>query len=363
MSELFAVRWLGPADGGPAVRLLDQTALPEREVVLDCRDLDTLAEAIRALRVRGAPALGVAAAWGVVLGAHTGSPPHEAAELLAAQRPTATNLAWAAHRVAEHGPGVDALAAEARRIEEANAEACLAMGRHGADLLASAASDRPLRVLTHCNTGMLACQGIGTAFGVAHTLHDDGRLAQLWVDETRPLLQGARLTAYEAGALGLPHAVVPDVAAASLMRAGEVDAVVVGADRIAANGDTANKVGTCGLAVLAHHFGVPFVVVAPVSTVDVETPDGEAITIEQRHPDEVRTALGRVRLAPADSPAHNPAFDVTPAALVGAIVTERGVAEAPYGEALRGFVDAERAGDADRAAAERAGDGLEAARG
>jgi methylthioribose-1-phosphate isomerase len=335
MTDLFAVRWVGPAErGGPAVALLDQTALPDREEVRYCRDVDTLAEAIRSLRVRGAPALGVAAAWGVVLGALAGTSPRAVADLLASQRPTAVNLAWACHRVAAIGEDPEALAAEARRIEEDNAEACHAMGRHGADLLAATLGDRPQRLLTHCNTGMLACQGIGTAFGVARTVFADGRLAQLLVDETRPLLQGARLTAYEAGALGMPHAVVADSAAASLMAAGEVDAVLVGADRIAANGDTANKIGTLGLAVLAQHYRVPFLVVAPVSTIDLDTPGGGDIEIEERDPDEVRTALGLVRLAPEGSPARNPAFDVTPAALVGAIVTERGVVDAPYTGAL-----------------------------
>jgi methylthioribose-1-phosphate isomerase len=331
MGELFAVRW----SDAPAVELLDQTLLPERVEVLACADVDTLAEAIRSLRVRGAPALGVAGGYGVVLGALTTGDPEAAAETLIAQRPTAVNLGWACRRVLAAGPAPDAMLAEARRVEAENAAACTAMGRHGAALL----GDRPARLLTHCNTGMLACQGIGTAFGVARTLWEQDRLAHLWVDETRPLLQGSRLTAFEAAALGMPHAVVADGAAGSLLARGEVDAVVVGADRIAANGDVANKVGTYGLAVLAAHHEVPFYVAAPLSTIDLHTADGGAIRIEERDPEEVRTALGQVRLAAVGSPAHNPAFDVTPAALVTAIVTEEGVAYPPYGDTLAALVD------------------------
>jgi methylthioribose-1-phosphate isomerase len=329
--ELFAVRW----SDAPAVELLDQTLLPDRMEVRVCADVASLGEAIRTLRVRGAPALGVAGAYGVVLGALTDGDPQEAARYLTAQRPTAVNLGWACRRVLAAGPEPDDLLAEARRIEEENAAACAAMGRHGAALLGAG----PVRLLTHCNTGMLACQGIGTAFGVARTLWDEGRLATLWVDETRPLLQGSRLTAFEAAAFGMPHAVVADSAAGTLLARDEVDAVVVGADRIAANGDVANKVGTYPLAVLAAHHGVPFYVVAPVSTIDLGTADGHTIEIEERDPEEIRTALGRVRLAPDASPARNPAFDVTPAALVSAVVTEAGVARPPYAPALARLVD------------------------
>jgi methylthioribose-1-phosphate isomerase len=339
--ELFAVRWVGPDEpDGPAVRLLDQTRLPTQRVVVDCRDLPALAEAIRTLRVRGAPALGVVGGYGVVLGALTGTPAAEAAALLTAQRPTAVNLGWACGRVRDAGSAVADLLAEACRIEAENTAACQAMGRHGATLVAELAGRRPVALLTHCNTGMLACQGIGTAFGVARTIFDDGALSTLWIDETRPLVQGGRLTAYEAATLGMPHAVLPDGAAASLLSAGRVDAIVVGADRIAANGDVANKIGTLGLAVTARHFGVPFIVVAPVSTVDTATPTGAQIPIEERDPDEVRTALGAVRLTPATSPVHNPAFDVTPAALVTAIVTEAGVVRAVSAESLERLLSA-----------------------
>lgn len=332
--ELFAVRWLAAGEGGPAVRLLDQTALPSRAVTRDCASVEQLAEAIRSLRVRGAPALGVAGAYGVVLGALAGTGAEDAAATLAAQRPTAVNLGWACRRTLAAGPSPVDMLAEARRIEAENSAACAAMGRHGAALIAGRVPRGGTSLLTHCNTGMLACQGIGTAFGVARTLWEGGGLATLWVDETRPLLQGARLTAFEAAALGMPHAVVCDGAAAGLMAGGRVDAVVVGADRIAANGDTANKVGTCALAVLAAHYGVPFYVVAPTSTIDAGCPTGDDIEIEQRDPDEVRLALGTLRLAPPDSPAHNPAFDLTPAGLVTAIVTEHGVAEPPYTRSL-----------------------------
>ncbi|MGH8896030.1 MAG: S-methyl-5-thioribose-1-phosphate isomerase [Egibacteraceae bacterium] len=332
-TELFAVRWVSAEEGGPAVRLLDQTLLPEQVKVIDCQDVETLAEAIRSLRVRGAPSIGVAAAYGVVLGALTDRDPDSAARLLAAQRPTAVNLRWACDRVRAAGPSVEGLLAQARRIEEEIIAACEAIGRHGAVLLEASNRDRT-RVLTHCNTGTLGCHGIGTAFGVVRTLFEHGTLAHVWVDETRPLLQGARLTAFEAATLGMPHTVIPDSAAASVMGAGEVDAILVGADRIAANGDTANKIGTCGLAILARHYGLPFYVAAPVSTLDLTAPDGTTIAIELRDPDEVRTALGQLSIAPATSPAHNPAFDVTPADLITAIITEHGVAWPPYRKSL-----------------------------
>lgn len=340
MAELFAARWVGEEEpGGPAMRVLDQTRLPTEEVVVDCRDVDTLAEAIRSLRVRGAPAIGVAGAYGVVLGALTGMGADAAAKTLAEQRPTAANLVWATRRVLDAGPDIPGMLAEARRIEVGNERACREMGRLGAELIAELRGGQT-RVLTHCNTGALACQGIGTAFGVARTLFEDGGLGRLWVDETRPLLQGSRLTAYEAGVLGMPFSVVVDGAAGALMASDEVDVVVVGADRIAANGDTANKIGTYMLAVLAARHGVPFVVVAPTSTVDLETPNGRAIEIEHRSEDEVRTVMGLASLTPADAPATNPAFDVTPAELITAIVTERGVVRPVTPEGLAEVVRA-----------------------
>ncbi|MBA2530194.1 MAG: S-methyl-5-thioribose-1-phosphate isomerase [Euzebyales bacterium] len=329
-TEVFAVRWLAPEQGGPAVRLLDQTLLPEQVRVVDCRRVAQLAEAIRSMRVRGAPALGVAGAYGVVLGALTGAGAETAAATLTAQRPTAVNLGWGCRQVLATGPDPEAMLAAARRLDADNDAACLAIGRNGAALL-----DPGARILTHCNTGVLACQGIGTAFGIVRTAFEQGRLGHLWVDETRPLLQGSRLTAFEAAALGIPHAVVVDGAAGALLGGGQVDAVVVGADRIAANGDTANKLGTRALAVIAGASRVPFYVAAPTSTVDLATPDGGAIRIEERDPEEVRSALGKALLAPADSPVYNPAFDVTPATLVTAVVTEHGVAHPPYRSSLR----------------------------
>jgi len=298
-----------------AVVLLDQRRLPEEEVELRCRSAAEVAEAIRALAVRGAPAIGIAAAYGYALAAARGEDLEEAARLLAAARPTAVNLAWALKEVRK----ADDPAERAREIHRREVERCRRMAAHAASLL------RPgTRALTHCNTGALATGGYGSALGALRAGWERGLVERVWVGETRPLLQGARLTAWELERLGVPFAVVADAAAGSLLAAGEVDCVVTGADRIARNGDTANKVGTYALAVLAAHHGVPFYVVAPTSTIDPSTPDGAAIPIEERSPEEVSTRF----------PARNPAFDVTPAALITAIVTERGVHRPPYGESL-----------------------------
>ncbi len=321
-----ALRWLDPPLG-PAIELLDQTALPARESVVTCTDIPDLVDAIRRLVVRGAPMLGIAGAYGVALAARRGDDVRQAARDIATARPTAVNLAWgaglalaaweAAGGVGE--PGAAAALAVARRIEREDAAASAEMARHGLELVPDGA-----RILTHCNTGGLAAGGEGTAFAVIAAAHRAGRLVQLWVDETRPLLQGARLTAYEAGRAGIPHAVLPDNAAAALMASGQVDLVITGADRIAADGSVANKVGTYGLAVLARHHHIPFVVVAPISTVDLTAPDGAAIPVEQRAAGEVVNFAGQP-VAPAGTSAYNPAFDVTPPSLVTAIVTERGV--------------------------------------
>ncbi|MDN3355547.1 S-methyl-5-thioribose-1-phosphate isomerase [Actinomadura sp. DC4] len=312
------LRWIDPPDG-PAVALLDQTRLPNEEVTLLCEDVPALVAAIKSLAVRGAPLLGIAGGYGVALAAALGLDVDAAAGELANARPTAVNLGWAARRVQEaHREGRDALT-EAHAIAAEEASASARMGEHGLTLVPENA-----RVLTHCNAGALAAGGEGTALAVVAAAHRAGRLKHLWVDETRPLLQGARLTAYEARRHGMPYAVLPDNAAGSLFAAGEVDLVVVGADRIAADHSVANKVGTYPLAVLAHHHGVPFVVVAPTSTIDPEARTGADIPIEQRDPDEVTTIAGR-RMAPEGSRAYNPAFDVTPGHLVTAIVTEQGV--------------------------------------
>ena len=297
------------------VVVLDQRRLPDEEVELECRSAAEVAEAIRTLAVRGAPAIGIAAAYGYALAAAQGEDLAAAAATLAAARPTAVNLAWALREVQAAADPAE----RARELHREEVERCRQMALHAAALLAPGT-----RALTHCNTGGLATGGYGTALGVLRAAHEQGRLEHVWVDETRPLLQGARLTAWELRALDIPHAVIVDAAAGSLMAAGEVDCILVGADRIAANGDTANKVGTYSLAVLAAYHGLPFYVVAPTSTIDQETLSGEAIVIEERAADEVT----------ARSPVRNPAFDVTPAALVTAIVTEVGVHRAPYSESL-----------------------------
>jgi methylthioribose-1-phosphate isomerase len=297
------------------VVLLDQRRLPGEEVELECRSAAEVAEAIRTLAVRGAPAIGVAAAYGYALAAAHGEDLDGAAAVLAASRPTAVNLTWALGEVRAAADPAE----RAREIHREEVERCRRMAGHAAELL-----ETGTRALTHCNTGGLATGGYGTALGALRAAREQGRLDHVWVDETRPLLQGARLTAWELGALGIPYAVIVDAAAGGLMAAGEVDCVLVGADRIAANGDTANKVGTYSLAVLADHHGLPFYVVAPTSTIDPDTASGAEIVIEERAADEVTATF----------PARNPAFDVTPAALVTAIVTEAGVHRAPYGESL-----------------------------
>jgi methylthioribose-1-phosphate isomerase len=326
--EIPALRWLDPPEG-PAIALLDQTRLPAEEAVVTCADVPALVDAIRRLVVRGAPMLGVAGAFGVALAAYRGDDVAGSAVMIEEARPTAVNLGWgvrralAAYQQAARDHGQDpehAAVAEARSIAAEDAAASAAMAEHGLSLIPPAA-----RILTHCNTGALVSAGEGTAFAVILAAHRAGRLARLWIDETRPLLQGARLTAYEARRAGLPHAVLADSAAASLLAAGEVDVILTGADRIAADGSVANKVGTYGLAVLARHHAVPFVVVAPVSTIDMATPDGSAIRVERRPPEEV-TRLAGVQVAPAGTAVYNPAFDVTPPALITALVTERGVA-------------------------------------
>jgi methylthioribose-1-phosphate isomerase len=297
------------------VVVLDQRRLPDEEVELQCRSAVEVAEAIRTLAVRGAPAIGIAAAYGYALAAARGDDLDEAAATLLAARPTAVNLAWALGEVR----AADDPAGRARELHHEEVERCRRMALHAASLLGPGT-----RALTHCNTGGLATGGYGTALGALRAAHEQGLLDHVWVDETRPLLQGARLTAWELAHLGIAYAVIVDAAAGALMAAGQVDCVLVGADRIAANGDTANKVGTYSLAVLAAHHNLPFYVVAPTSTIDPETPSGDTIVIEERAPEEVTPR----------SPARNPAFDVTPAPLVTAIVTEVGVHRAPYSESF-----------------------------
>lgn len=305
-------------EDGPKVVLLDQRRLPDEEVELACRSAAEVAAAIRDMAIRGAPAIGVAAAYGLALAAESGEDVDSAAATLAASRPTAVNLAWALEQMRD-----DPTPARARALHDEEVERCRAMAAHAAELFAPGT-----RALTHCNAGGLATGGYGSAVGALRTAWERKLLASVWVDETRPLLQGSRLTAWELESAGIPHTVIADSAAASLMAAGEVDCVVTGADRIAANGDTANKIGTYSLAVLAAHHDIPLYVVAPTSTVDLSTPSGADIPIEERAPEEITTRF----------PARNPAFDVTPARLIGAIVTEHGVQRAPYAQALAALV-------------------------
>ncbi|MFG2676648.1 S-methyl-5-thioribose-1-phosphate isomerase [Streptomyces sp. NPDC048445] len=345
-SALSVLRWDEPPEG-PAVVLLDQTRLPAEEAELVCADVPALVEAIRALAVRGAPLLGIAGAYGVALAAVRGQDVAAAAGLLEQARPTAVNLGYGVRRTAavyraavEKGAGPEQAAAqalaEARALHREDAEASGRMARFGLALLDELLPDGGRQLLTHCNTGALVSGGEGTAFAVALGAHRAGRLRRLWVDETRPLLQGARLTAYEAARNGMAYSVLTDNAAGSLFAAGEVDAVLIGADRIAADGSVANKVGSYPLAVLAQYHHVPFIVVAPTTTVDLDTADGASIIVEQRPGREVTEVTfsrsgpgGRetsgVVVAPQGSPAYNPAFDITPPELVTAIVTEEGV--------------------------------------
>jgi methylthioribose-1-phosphate isomerase len=350
----FAAAAAAFRDGGdPRVLLVDQTRLPGSVETIECRGVEDVADAVRRLAVRGAPILGVTAALAMALAAIRARDGGEdvrdavtkAGGLLVATRPTAVNIRWAVDRTLAATASVpagdlpEAVLAEARAIEGEDAAACSAMGWLGAGLIPEGAN-----VLTHCNTGMLCTAGIGTAFGVLWCAHLAGKGIHVWADETRPALQGARLTAWELARLGVPFTLIPDSAAGSLMVGGRVDAVVVGADRIASNGDVANKVGTYALAVLAERHGIPFLVVAPTSTIDLGTASGADIPIEERDPAEV-THLRGSALAPQGTRAYNPAFDVTPGALVTSIVTERGVVSPPYGGSLEGLVAAGTHGD------------------
>jgi methylthioribose-1-phosphate isomerase len=304
------------------VVVLDQRRLPDEEIELECFSASEVADAIAALAVRGAPAIGVAAAYGYALAAARGADLDEAAVVLLASRPTAVNLPWALAEMRSGAQHPAELARKARMLHDDEIERCRRMAAHAAGLLEPGA-----RVLTHCNTGALATGGVGSALGAVREGFERGLVAHVLVDETRPLLQGARLTAWELERAGIPYSVIADAAAGSLVARGEVTAVLTGADRIAANGDTANKIGTYPLAVVALRHEVPFYVVAPSSTVDLTAVSGDAIPIEERDPAEVSARF----------PARNPAFDVTPAALVTAIVTEEGVHGPPYAESLAGL--------------------------
>jgi len=301
---------------GDCVAILDQRRLPGEEVELELRSSAEVAQAIRDMAIRGAPAIGVAAAYGYALAASRGEDPDEAASVLLSSRPTAVNLAWA---IAEMRRFNGDLAERARQIHRDEVERCRRMGEHAAELFEQGSSP-----LTHCNAGGLATGGYGSALGAVRSAFARGVITTVFVDETRPLLQGSRLTAWELERAGIPHSVIADSAAGSLMSAGEITQVVTGADRIAANGDAANKIGTYSLAVLAAHHGIPFYVVAPTSTLDPATATGADIPIEERDAAEVTSRF----------PARNPAFDVTPASLITAIVTEEGVHRPPLAESL-----------------------------
>jgi methylthioribose-1-phosphate isomerase len=319
-------------EAADAVRLLDQRLLPDEERWLALGDVAGVVDAIKTLAVRGAPAIGVAAGYALACAARRGAGPADlerAAERLAAARPTAVNLAWAVNRMRRtFGQGAAAVLAEAHAIRDEDEAACRRIGALGAALVPERA-----HILTHCNAGALATAGYGTALGVVRAAFEQGRAAMVFADETRPFLQGARLTAWELHRDGIPVTLLTDGMAGWLMQRGEIACVVVGADRIAANGDVANKIGTYALAVLARHHGLPFVVAAPWSTVDLATATGNGIPIEERESDEVVLMAGK-RIAPAGVRARYPAFDVTPAALVTAIVTERGVVRAPHAAEL-----------------------------
>jgi methylthioribose-1-phosphate isomerase len=336
---------------GDCVVMIDQRKLPSAEVYVTCRTASQVARAIKTMVIRGAPAIGVAAAMGIALGMlknrATGTKQfatefQKTCDLLAATRPTAVNLFWAIDRMkrtfsraVQAGCSVDEirqrLDEDARRIHDEDVASCRSMGAHGATLVPDTA-----RILTHCNAGALATAGYGTALGVIRAAVEQGKKVAVLADETRPFLQGARLTAWELVKDGIDTTVITDNMAGSMMRLGHVDLVVVGADRIAANGDVANKVGTYGVAVLAKEHGIPFYVAAPLSTVDLDTPDGGQIPIEERSDREV-THVGASRLTPEGARIRNPAFDVTPAKYVTAIVTERGIARPPYDSSLAGL--------------------------
>ncbi|MEN6308152.1 MAG: S-methyl-5-thioribose-1-phosphate isomerase [Anaerohalosphaeraceae bacterium] len=351
MEKAFeTLRWIGLTDG--VLELLDQRKLPGRMDILICRTPEQLFEAITTLAVRGAPAIGVAAAYGICLAcreipdtapaAETLKTVLKTADYLAQSRPTAVNLFWALNRIkrtaqdftaanpkATTGQLKNTLLAEAKTIETEDRQMCQAIGQHGQQFIPDNAT-----ILTHCNAGALATAGIGTALAPIYLAHAQGKKIRVYMDETRPLLQGARLTAWELTQMGIDAVLQCDNMAASLMKSRKIDAIIVGADRIAANGDTANKIGTLALSILAGHFGVPFYVAAPSSTFDLSIPDGTGIPIEHRRDDEVTHVAG-CRVAPEQISVYNPAFDVTDHTDITAIVTERGVIEHPDAEKIR----------------------------
>ncbi|HMZ04233.1 MAG TPA: S-methyl-5-thioribose-1-phosphate isomerase [bacterium] len=338
LNMIETIRW-----AHPAVRIIDQTQLPVYETYLTIADLDDLIDAIKKLKIRGAPALGIAGAYGLCLGLYRCTTSDKAilrdeaintAAILIQSRPTAVNLAWGVHRALKVFESVYSTASstdilrssvlkEAHLILQEELDACIAMGKLGSELI-----DDGMQVLTHCNTGGLATGGFGTALGVLVTAHQNGKRIHVWVDETRPLLQGARLTSWELKKENIRHTLICDNMAGHLMSKGRVQAVIVGSDRIARNGDAANKIGTYTLAVLCEKHKIPFYVAAPHSTIDKQIPDGSAITIEERSADEITMGMGK-QTAPQGVHVYNPAFDVTPAELISAIITEKQIFRGP----------------------------------
>ena len=339
------IEWVGDAERGH-LRLLDQTQLPGERAFLECKTVQDVWDAIKRLSVRGAPAIGISAAYGCVIAVQGAADEHaarkalkQAADHLNRSRPTAVNLYWALQRMQRVAPcTADALLAEAKRIHEEDAEMCRQIGEHALTLIrrAEQSAEGP-GVLTHCNAGALATGGIGTATAGMYLAREQHLPLRVYADETRPLLQGSRLTAYELGAAGIDVTLICDDMAAHVMREGRVNLVMTGADRIAANGDAANKIGTYNLAVLAKHHGLPFYVAAPSSTFDMSISSGDQIPIEQRGADEITDGFG-TRTAPETIKTYSPAFDVTPAALIDAIVTERGIIEPVNAENVKRVV-------------------------
>lgn len=348
-NRVETIRWVGDIDG--RLHLIDQTRLPVEFEEIECPDIETLWEAIKMLRVRGAPAIGISAAYGVVLGMQTVNDQdetrffdrmQEVVEYLATSRPTAVNLFWALNRIRQNAEAQrgsnsveeirHSILEDARMIHEEDRQMCHAIGRYGASLL-----DDGHGVLTHCNAGGLATSEYGTALSVFFTAQDNGKKLHVFVDETRPLLQGARLTAWELQQRGIDATLICDSMAAQVMREGKVQAVITGADRIASNGDSANKIGTYSVAVLAKAHGIPFYIAAPSTTFDLSIASGDEIPIEQRDPDEITCGFGR-QTAPTAIDVYNPAFDVTPAELIRGIITEKGVIEPVSAEAIRAMI-------------------------
>jgi len=332
MLTLRNIEWIGDAATG-FLRLLDQTKLPTEETYIDCQDVETVWDSIKRLVVRGAPAIGVTAAYGCVIAAQATGDVKEnlgrSCKYLATSRPTAVNLFWALERMQRVEPcTAEALLNEAKNVHEEDADMCRRIGEHGLALIKRISSDSAVTILTHCNAGALATGGIGTATAPMYLAHQRGLPVRIFADETRPLLQGARLTAFELAAAGVDVTLICDDMAAQVMREGRIDMVITGADRIAANGDSANKIGTYNVAVLAKHHGIPFYIAAPSSTFDLSIADGSKIPIEQRDSREITEGFGR-RTAPMlpGVKTYNPAFDVTPHELIAAIVTEKGIIE------------------------------------